>query len=256
MSDIFDKAWNLKKDMMTFGASGAQASQNKGLASQQADLEAMQQELARQKQLQSGQINSTFDPFSKTSSADMNQWRTSASQDLSKFNFDPFQKFDQSSINEYMNPYLQDQIDAGTEAVESSSANRGQLFSGANAKAVSDYAQKARGEAFDKASGLARDDWKTAMEADRLNKGQGLNIAQTQTSNLKGIADTSYDALMKQFGMGQDLESNYNANVMDLKKAQSILKGQQASATGFGTQLMQAVPSWIDVFSNLSGGGK
>ena len=253
---VLDTAWNLRKDIWTMGASGAQASQNKSLAQQQADLDQMQKDLALQKQIQSGQIKNTFDPFSKTSSTDMDAWRTSAGQDLSKFNFDPFQKFDPNSVNEYMNPYLQDQINAGTQAVEESSANRGQLFSGANAKAVSDYAQKARGEAFDKASGLARDDWKTQMEADRLNKTQGLNIAGTQTSNLKGIADTSYDALMKQFGLGQNLESTYNANVMDLNKAKSILSGQQAGQTGLSTQIMQAVPSWIDVFSGLSGGGK
>jgi len=174
-----------------------------------------------------GEVNSTYSPLTegyagnfqdligKLQNADFSQYDVQAPQGF---------EYDQvAETQKYFNPMIQDILDRATGQLESSAANKGDLFSGATGKAIVRSTSDLRAQDYNNASGIAervgqnkyqqyQDNFNNLMTANtnnRSNMMQGLSSQQGAVNMQGGQFNTQQD-LLNQIRQGLDASKVQN----------------------------------------------
>lgn len=149
-----------------------------------------------------------------------------------------------AKTKEFLDPSMDYQIGEATRAVEGSAANRGSLFSGASGKAIADRSQSIAQQSWKDALATAMADrgfefgkYGQDVQWDRQAKDQGLNLWNTQTTNMGNIANTGMQAnIGLATGQAGNLGNQFAAeNNRDLAIS-NLMAGKGAGAWGGAAQ--------------------
>jgi len=117
-------------------------------------------------------------------------------------------------------PGYQFQLEQGLQGVNNSAAARGGLLSGANMKAINDYAQGQASTGYQNA-------WDRAQSAYQNAFNRNFNAKQQKFTNLKSMANSGQDAAQTQGGWAMDVgkslagaSQSYGNNMSDLALGQ------------------------------------
>lgn len=134
------------------------------------------------------------------------------------FKYNDFQgeaKFDPSKIDLQQDPSYQFRLNQGVNALDKSAASRGMLLSGAQQKAINNYAQDSASQEYSNIyqRGLQTQNQNYAQDLSRYQ--QNANNALTSYNSEVALGNTKYNQLASILGLGQtsaNTLANSNAN--------------------------------------------
>lgn len=225
----------------------------RGINSLRATVPGQSQELMRM-------LSETYGPYTQNAASDYNAYREGVQNaDYDQFKYgatDPFAYDLNAKTQGFLDPTMNQQIQAATGAVEGSAANRGKLFSSATGKAISDRASEIAKQSWKDAAAMAMQDrnfeyGKYGSDIDRARQAQdqAAQLYGTKMQGLGTLAGMGTD-MVGQFSQGQqNIKGNEFGTLNELQQQKNMLRMQKPG--GFWSGVLQG---GLNSFGAIMGG--
>jgi len=171
-------------------------------------------------------------------------------QDYQNFRMQPAQSYQQGQfggVDVTQDPGYAFRMQQGVRALDSSAANRGNLFSGAQQKALAQYGQDLGSQEFQNAYGRQYGAFQDAEQARQAQfnaeQDRNMQLDQFRMGQLQDLAGMGMSATGQLAGQVGSIDQNYGQNMYNLRGAQADTAGARA-----------ATP-WMTLGKGLSGVG-
>ena len=248
-----------------FGDGGAQATADASNAAVAASTAASDKALALQERMYN-ETKATLEPYSQLALSAITQAFGGVDAN-GKYYFDPsklnqyttdkpfeykeFQgtKFDPSKIDVTQDPSYQFRLNQGINALDKSAASKGMLLSGAQQKAINNYAQDAASQEYSNVyqRGLQTQNQQYAQDLSAYQ--QNMNNALTSYNSDVALGNQRYNQISNALGMGQTANNSLNAANANYSNqytgTQMQNAGNLASAYAYGANGQASANRWL-----------